>query len=149
MLAQRRASQRTSDAKSILGKRLKNLLKNKQCKDFLDGLLKQLAKDTGIPTVANTFLKVFEAASFRNISGETEDLGSAFVTASGAILGINFSKARPGGRNSLEAITIHETAHGASRVFQGYSEFQIASAAFTVGGAMGLVPDAVIPPWEE
>jgi len=47
------------------------------------------------------------------------------------------------------ALPSHETAHGASRVFQGYSEFQIASAAFTVGGAMGLVPDAVIPPWEE
>ena len=67
--------------------------------------------------------------------------------ADGAILGINFSKARPGGRNSLEAITIHETAHGASRVFQGYSEFQIASAAFTVGrAATGLVPNGVIPP---
>jgi RHS repeat-associated protein len=143
-LLQQRASQRTSDVKSILRKKLKHLLKKKQCKNFLDGLLKQLAKDTGNPTVASTFLQVFEAASFRNIS--SEDLGNAFVTASGAILGINFSRARPGGRESLEAITIHETAHGATRVFQGYSEFQIASAAFTVGRAMGLVPDLVPPP---
>ena len=144
-LIQRRSSQNTSDVKSILRKKLKNLLKNKQCKNSLDGLLSQLAKATGHPTVSNSFIKVFEAASFHDISGQTDDLGNALVTSAGAFLGINFSKAVPGDRKSLEAITIHETTHGATRIFQGYTEFQIADAAYTVGRAMGLVPSGVAP----
>ena len=130
-----------------LRSRLENLTTIKQCSNFLNALLPQLESATGLETRADTFMGVFDElalkGSFYDASGQTAAHGTTNVTPALTTVGINLSKSKPGGEESLEAIGIHETTHAATKWGRGYSEFEIADAAWVVGRRMGLVPEGV------
>lgn len=96
---------------------------------------------------ANTFRGVFDdiakQGGYYDASGQTGDLGKTRVTPTQTRVGINLSLAKPGGADSIEATIIHETTHGATKHGGGFSEFEIADAAWVVGRKMGVVPDGI------
>jgi hypothetical protein len=123
---------------------------NSQCEPFLNLVLLQLEMSTGLPTSDATFVDTFNRAAdegaFYDSSGRTDDYGDTIVCKGRLNMGINLSKAQPGGIDSLEATVVHEMIHGATRQRGGYTHYEMASAAYTVGRILGLVPSGVAKP---
>jgi hypothetical protein len=143
-----------AQATNAVKRDVRELLKGKAgkaCKNFLNKVLSSIATSTGLPSIKKTFESTFnylaKNVGFSDDSGVSEDMGNVYFLNGNRRIGVNFSKASPGGRDAVAYIAIHETFHAAAS-YGLYNHYQMAKAAFEVGKKSGIVPELVQQPME-
>jgi hypothetical protein len=131
--------------------RVETLLKKPKCANFLNGVLAELSKLTNRGREGVSFEDLFNAARgsiYSSPNLPARGLGGReplVIGDPGFDIGILI---RPEFKTDMEsaATTImHEIIHGAPRVGPSYTHFEMATAAYIVGGAMGLLTEHDFP----
>ena len=128
------------------------LIKIPKCRNFLSGLLTQLAKATGRGREGVSFDDLFNAARGSIFSGPNVSARGNAGPVPWVIGDPKFSieillrSAVPTDEASAPTTIMHEIIHGATRSGQGmYSHFEMADAAYTVAGPMGILSEHDYP----
>ncbi|MDQ2975096.1 MAG: hypothetical protein M3R69_06765 [Acidobacteriota bacterium] len=133
---------------SIDPSRVDTLLKNKKCSDFLNGVLAELGKATGRGRDGVSFQDLFNAAR-GSIYGDPNLSSRGSASPDGILIGdsrfrITINTTTESFESAATTI-MHEIIHGSPREGRNYTHFQMASAAYNVGGPMGLLTQHDFP----
>lgn len=126
--------------------RTEALLKYPKCSEFLNGLLGQLGKATGRGREGVSFEDLFAAARGSIFTPNFYARGSA--SPDGILVGnpafsihIMIRGNVPSDTESAPTTIMHEIVHGSPREGANYSHFEMADAAYTVAGPMGILSE--------
>jgi hypothetical protein len=127
--------------------RVDELIQKPRCSQFLNEVLAELAKATGRGREGVTFEALFNSAR-----GSIYSVNPWWARGSGSPDGILVGNPafhieilmrdeRPGDRADAPTSIMHEVFHGAPGGGANYTHFEMADAAYTVGGRMGLLKE--------
>jgi hypothetical protein len=131
--------------------RVETLLKKPKCTNFLNGVLAELGKATGRGREGVAFEGLFNAARGSIFSVPAwHSRGSA--SPDGILIGnpsfkitILIRSDVPSDMESAPTTIMHEIIHSSAREGANYTHFEMARAAYIVGGAMGLLTEHDFP----
>jgi hypothetical protein len=121
---------------------VKDLLKNKDCANFVSGVLNQLTSETGRQVYSGNAMDIFNAVEhqggFARRAGPFSAEGGSTVGNKDAYININFAFT-PGPYSSADRgrTILHELFHVASSTNLDYSHYAMARAAYDVAAAQG------------
>jgi hypothetical protein len=127
---------------------VETLLKDSQCRKFIEALLNQMKSVTGTAAYSTNALGIFDAVEgqggFGRRQGSFTAEGGNAVGGRRAFININYNissdSSNPFIRADSGRTIVHELLHVGSGSAVGYSHFQMALAAYEVAGAKGAKP---------